>query len=200
MDKYVKLIKEDIKDSISYFGNRFKKKRELWVLKEFLKYLPINIDESLIKGSGAEPNDVFYNGIGFQVKEIQTKGRKRHSEYKNRFNLITEKTDLEDLLEPYHHIHVPISDTLPRIQAELERHRNKKYGGIVKNINVLVYLNLSDTTYTTESLDALPISGELNNWLSVSVVTNNCATILSCRDNNNELLKTLVGPIYFPGR
>ncbi len=196
MDKYIKSIKEDLKESVSYFGNKNKQGREIWVLKEFLNYLPVKVDDSHVKGSDIEPNDAFYKDIGFQVKEIQTEGRKRGKEYKDKLNSISEETKPKDLLQRYNHTHIPLSEVLPRVREELKRHRSEKYKDNARKINVLVYLNLSDTTYTNTSVDISLTYEELDSWQSVSVVTNNCAIVLSCNDDNNKLLKPLVGELY----
>lgn len=195
MDEYVKSVKEGLEESVLFFGNKNKQGREVWVLKEFLKYLPIESLDSDINGSEAEPNDVFYKDVGFQVKEIPTEGRKRGKEYKDKLNNITEETEPEDLLEYYSPIHIPLSGVLPRVRDELERHRNEKYKMNARKINVLVYLNLDDTTYTNAPVDTSLIDYELGNWQSVSVVTNNSAIVLSC-NNDNKLLMPLVGILY----
>ena len=85
---------------------------------------------------------------------------------------------------------------MPRLVAELHRHRTKKYYNLTSEINVLVYLNLKDTTYNNIEIDYALINEEINNWLSVSVVTNNCAIVLNCNDPTLELLTTNVGQLH----
>jgi hypothetical protein len=197
MDKYVKSIKKDLKESVSFFGNKNKQDREIWVLKEFLKYLPIEAQDSDFKGSDVEPNDAFYKHTGFQIKELQTEERKRGKEYKDKLNAINDETKPKDLLENYSHIHIPLSTALPRVSDELKHHRIEKYKNNTTDMNVLVYLNLSDTTYTSEIVNTSLIDSELRNWKSVSLVTNNCAIVLSCYDDSNDLLKPLAGKLFF---
>lgn len=199
MDEYVKSVKEGLEASVSFFGNKNKQRREVWVLKEFLKYLPVETHDSDIKGSDAEPNDVFYKDVGFQVKEIQNEGRKRGKEYKDKLNSINEETGTEDLLECYSPIHIPLSEVLSRVQNELEHHRNEKYKVNAREMNVLVYLNLNDTTYTNAPIDMSLIGCDLSescHWQSISVVTNNCAIVLSCNNDDDKLLMPLVGKLY----
>ncbi|WP_340121437.1 DUF1780 domain-containing protein [Methylobacter svalbardensis] len=196
MDEYVKSVKEGLKESVSFFGNKNKQNREVWVLKEFLKYLPVDVQGTDVKESDAEPNDAFYKDIGFQIKEIQTEGRKRDKEYKDKFKSINEETKPKELLEHYSPSHIPLSDVLHRVRDELERHRNEKYKNNTRNINALVYLNLDDTTYTNTPVDTSLIGSELGNWQSVSLVTNNCAVVLSYNDDSNKLLKPLIGKLY----
>lgn len=196
MDKYVKSLKDGLSETITFFGNKKKPDREIWVLKEFLEYLPVTVQDIDVTASKAEPNDAFYKDIGFQIKEIQTEGRKRGKEYKEKLNSITDKTKPEDFLESYSPIHVPLSESITIVGKELERHRNDKYKNNTSDMNVLVYLNLSGTTYTNDSVDAALIGSELHHWKSVSLVTNNCAVVLSCTDSNNKLLTPLVGKFY----
>lgn len=199
MDDYVKTIKNALKDSKKFFSNASKRERELWVLREFLSYLPIDIVDTDIGPASEEPNDVTYGQYGFQVKEVLSEGRKRCDEYSEKLDAITEETQPEDLLEPYSPIHIPLNDVLPRIADDLARHRIEKYerpGRVVptNRIDVLVYLNLSSTTYTNDQVTNL--HDEFENWKSVSLVSNNCAIVLACSDHCNQLLERHVGTLY----
>lgn len=219
--KYLENTKEDLEKSILYFGNKYKEEREIWVLKEFSKYLFGNVNESYIRVSNDEPNDVFYKDIGFQIKEILTEKRCRHAEYKNILNHTNKAIDyinnltnrmknnlervneeeeeeiykmLKNISKPYNHICIPISEKLSIIRKKLKHYR-RKYRDTTQNINILLYLNIENTNYTSEPTNTYSIKEELNNWLSVSLVTNNCATILSCNEDNSPM-KPLVGLIY----
>lgn len=194
MDDYIKSVKEGLEESRKFFGNKSKQLRELWALREFLSYLPIEFEESDLSESDHEPNDAFYLSHGFQIKEVLSPGRKRGKEYNDKIASITETTKPEDLLEPYSPIHIALNESLPYVESELGRHRIEKYDNYTGNINVLVYLNLSDTTYTKEAVIYFCTESRL--WKSVSVVTNNCAIVLSCNDKGNELLSGQVGVLH----
>ena len=194
MDDYVESVKKGLKESRHYFGNAKKQERELWVLREFLSYLPIAINDAGITASAQEPHDVFYEQHGFQVKEVLSEGRLRGKEYADKVNAISEETKPDELFEPYTPIHIPLQEALPRVVSELARHREEKYKNQTSEIDVLVYLNLSDTTYTDE--DVTYIQDEFSKWRSVSLVSNNCAIVLSCNNESNSLLSPLVGKLY----
>jgi len=194
MDEYVESIQSGLKESRCFFSNPSKQERELWVLREFLTYLPIEVVDSEITPSNQEPHDVFYGQHGFQVKEVLSKGRRRGKEYKDKLQAISEDTKPEDLLEPYTPIHIPLNEALPQVVSELRRHREEKYNNQTSGLDVLVYLNLSDTTYTNEYSPI--IEAEFNNWQSVSLVSNNCALVLACANKNSSLLNSLVGQLY----
>ncbi len=196
MDDYVKSVKEGLEESVKFFENKNKQEREKWVLREFLSYLPVEFEDSHIKGSDAEPNDVFYKEFGFQVKEVQTEGRKRGKEYKDKLQSISEETRPDDLTEQYSPTHITLNESLSGVVSELARHREEKYSNNTGHMNVLVYLNLSDTTYTSGQVDLSVISDELDCWKSVSLVANNCAIVLRCNDHHNQLLLPLVGTLY----
>lgn len=196
MNMYIKSIIEGLTESVTFFGNKKKQEREKWVLNEFLKYLRVPVQEIDIKGTNDEPIDVFFKDMGFQIKEIQTEGRRRDRDYKERLKSITDKTVPEDLLEDYNPVHIPLSDVIPKVTKELARHRKDKYGNNVSDINVLVYLNLCDTTYTSNPIDMTLIESELSYWKSISLVTNNCAIVISCNDINNTLLNQSIGKLY----
>ena len=195
MKVYVADVKKGISKSITFFSNDNKANRELWVLKEFLKHLPIAFDENAIRPSYEEPNDVFLRNVGFQVKEVLSPTRQRHKEYKDKFNQITKKTLPSDLLEEYNPRHVHLSEDLPTVMAELIRQR-QKYGDLSKQINVLVYLNLEDTTYVQSDVNVDEFMGEVDLWNSVIVVTNSGALILKWENSINEF-ENLVGKILF---
>lgn len=199
MDEYVKTIQDALKDSKKFFSNASKQERELWVVREFLSYLPIDVVDADVCPAPKEPNDVTYGQYGFQVKEVLSKGRRRGDEYSEKLYAITEETQPEDLLEPYSPIHIPLNEVLPRIAEDLARHRIEKYerpGRVMTagDIDVLVYLNLSSTTYTNDEVTDL--HDEFKNWKSVSLVTNNCAIVLDCSDHCNQLLGRRVGILY----
>jgi len=43
MDEYVKSAKEGLEISVSFFDNKSKQERELWVLRKLLNYLPCDL-------------------------------------------------------------------------------------------------------------------------------------------------------------
>lgn len=194
MDEYVESVKEGLVESKRFFSNPYKQHREIWVLREFLSYLPIEISTGDISPSETEPHDVFYREFGFQIKEVLSEGRRRGKEYSDKLASITNDTKPEDLLEQYTPIHISLDQALPRVASELARHRAEKYSGNTSHIDVLVYLNLSDTTYT--AADVQSVHDEFLNWNSVSLVSNNCAIILACDAEGHAFLEPLVGKLY----
>ena len=68
---------------------------------------------------------------------------------------------------------------------------------MTNEMNVLVYLNLKDTTYKDVAVDYALVDEEINHWQSVSVVTNNCAIVLRCNNQSIELLTANVGILHF---
>ena len=70
MGDYAESIQDGLKESKKFFSNPNKPETELWVLREFLSYLPIEVVESDIAPSTQESHDVFYGPYGFQVKEV----------------------------------------------------------------------------------------------------------------------------------
>ncbi len=197
MDNYVKSVKNGLAESVDFFRNHRKGEREIWVASEFLQYLVEDFDRNDVIESTQEPIDVTYSDIGFQVKEIQSEGRKRGKEYNDNFRAITAETVDSDLLKEYRPINIPINDALPRLVAELKRHRTNKYYKLTNEMNVLVYLNLVDTAYMDVEVDYVLVDEEIRHWQSVSVVTNNCAIVLSCNNPTIELLTMNVGTLHF---
>ena len=201
MDKYVKSVKDDLKESIDFFRNERKGERELWVLHKFLSFIIPDFGRTGTTMSDSEPNDVCYGEIGFQVKEILSEQRERTREYKDSLSKITDDTQLKDLVEPLRQFHIPFNDASERLLSELERHRTKKYHNQTSDMNVLVYLNLKGETDTT-TFDETPVdmslfSEEVSKWGSVSVVTNNCAIVLGVKENALPFFDGVVGELLF---
>ena len=194
MDEYVELAQNGLEESIKYFGNKNKQERELWVIREFLSYLPLDITETDVVASNQEPNDVFYGSHGFQIKEVLSEGRKRSKEYKDSLHSIDDNTVPSDLVELCTHIHISLNETLPYVESELARHRIDKYKNNTTNINVMIYLNLTETTYTREITEYC--NSEFSRWKSVSLVSNCNAIVLACNDKNNELLYPFLGELH----
>lgn len=194
MDEYVESVKEGLEESKRFFSNPNKQNREVWVLREFLSYLPMEVSNEDISPSNVEPDDVFYGKFGFQIKEVLSEGRRRGKEYSDKLAAIKDETKPEDLLEQYTPIHIPLDQALPRVAFELARHRVEKYKGNTSQIDVLVYLNLSDTTYANSEVRF--IHDEFMNWRSVSLVSNNCAIVLACEVGGHEFLVPLVSNLY----
>lgn len=196
MSDYVERSKKGLEDSIQFFGNKCKPQRELWVLEKFLGYIPQSGVVLRTAEDDEEPNDVFYNGYGFQIKEIQTEGRERHKEYKQKLRSISSDTTKKELLDSYTPIKNSINECLPRIFSELIRHR-KKYDENSLSINLLIYLNIAGLTITSE-VDVIGsiFSEEFDKWASVSIITNNCACVLACSDKGHDFLNPLVGRFF----
>lgn len=196
MTDYLDRSKKGLEDSIQFFGNKCKPQRELLVLEKFLGYIPQSGVVLRTAEDGEEPNDVFYNGYGFQIKEIQTEGRERQKEYKEKLRSISSDTTKKELLDSYTPIKNSINECLPRIFSELIRHR-KKYDENSLSINLLIYLNIAGLTITSE-VDVIgsSFSEEFDKWASVSIISNNCACVLACSDKGHDFLHPFVGRFF----
>lgn len=195
MDKYVEATNEALIESKRFFGNSNKQNRELWVLREFLSYLPLKVSDEDICLAKTEPHDVMYREFGFQIKEVLSEGRKRGKENAAKLAAITSDTKPEDVVWHYTPNYICLDEALPWVASELERHRAKKYKGNSSRIDVLVYLNLTNTTYT--ETDVQSVHDEFANWRSVSLVSNNCAIILACDAEGHDFLTPMLGNLYF---
>ena len=201
MDDFVKSIKRDLEESIYFLGNKKKRERELWTLNEFLSYVIPDFDGTGMSPSETEPNDVFYKGAGFQVKEVVSEGRERTREYEDYLSKITTETQAEDLVEPNRPNHISFNAASERLLSELKRHRTKKYHNQTLDMNVLVYLNLKgktdSITFGKTPVDMSLFSEEVSKWRSVSVVTNNCAIVLGVYGDALPFFDGEVGELLF---
>lgn len=197
MDKYVKSVKDGLEESLDFFGNNRKEERELCVMNMFLSYFIPDFDGTGMAPAESEPNDVTYEGVGFQIKEILSEGRRRTLEFRESLSNITDATEPEDLLEPYQPTHIPFNEASRRLLSELERHRTEKYYNQTSDMNVLVYLNLEGTTYDQSEVDMSLFEEEVSKWGAVSVVTNDCAIVLGLQDGAIPFFEGVVGELQF---
>ncbi len=80
-------ILTDVKDSFEFLGNKNKAERDKFVVRNFLKILMVDFDDSdLHAPSEYNPADIRFDGAEFQIKEILDHGRLRNKEYKEAYN------------------------------------------------------------------------------------------------------------------
>ena len=102
MNEEKKAIQEIIKirqESVKFFSNDFKKEREKWVVNEFLNNLEINFECDELMSINDQAPDIIFQGVPFEVKEIDEKGRRRHAEMKEELKQAEVALSLKDCIK-----------------------------------------------------------------------------------------------------
>lgn len=80
--KFLEDWRSDSKESIDYFSEANKARRERQVCAQFLKILGVDFTSGEVVSRAGDPPDVIFRDARFEVKEILDPGRRRHDEIK----------------------------------------------------------------------------------------------------------------------
>lgn len=133
-----------LRESIDYFRSHNKAERECWVCSEFIANLGLEFEESEIVSPKEDPPDITFRDAAFEIKEILDPGRKRHAEYKDALQFALNATDPQDLLEDYSPIEITPIQIGELLITELESLKNRYSQAVLKNLDLLFYINLQD--------------------------------------------------------
>ncbi len=181
-----------LEESVEYFANSMKKERELWVAREFLcRYVSQN-ELANIQSTKADPPDVTFHEINFEVKEVLDDGYKRHAEYKKELTEARSATKFSDFLKD-----VDVSKRITSIGAflrKLDAHvafHSKKYSKtLLSNLDALYYVNLRGVLARKISLPlVVPDSLIESGFRSVSLVFNDGSLVIAAKSNAPVLFR-----------
>jgi hypothetical protein len=190
---YLEALRSDAEESVNFFGNEMKTKRERGTCAAFLRCLGIKFSSASIK-TGEDPPDIIFDSARFEICEILEKDRRRHQEYKEY------KKKLETLnnpreLELKHYTPKPIlfDEVLLLVSSELSK-KFSKYGySICSKLDALVYINLRTSFLEHDSplknLDVLRKQG----WRSVSIIFSPYSYVFFATDKAPKFLKNFIG-------
>lgn len=167
---------KQIRESISFFSNPNKSKREIWVLREFLKNLNIDFQDNELRAVDSDPPDLIFRDASFEIKEIDEKNRKRHDEYNQELKEASSARNLKDLSsKPYKFKNIKMQEIVDRVNNKL---KEIDYSlDFCKNTNILFYINYS---ITAERFYQIPEEDIWLQWCSISIVTNNNFSYVFC--------------------
>ena len=166
-------------EPVKFFQSENKAKRECRVARTFLANLGLSFsDEELIPAQ--DPPDVQFRDANFEVKEILDKGRRRHREYKERFNEATHATAPISSVRPVAFIELTISEVYDRIFQEAKRLAIQKYSlDVRQTLDLLFYVNLIHTFEFVETPFPNVAALSLLGWRSVSFVKGDRSCVLT---------------------
>lgn len=189
---------EGLKETLEFFSPEKKVERELWIGRKFLSYLGFGDVLDEIQPSDDEPPDLIFREAKFELKEIMDEGRLRGKEYKEALATAKQATSYSDLLEEYSPQSLAICDAA-EIACQQAHFWSQKYASAVaRNLDLLFYLNWQDYSIDGNSLECLEALNQehFHMWRSVSVVSNDCAFVLSGHEESPGFIFGAIGNVY----
>jgi len=185
---------QELEQSISFFSNSGKTKREIWVVAEFLRNLGVDF-KGIELTPGSNPPDVIFQDAAFEIKEIDEKNRKRGDEYKEKLQKTKSATTIKELSSDYAFKEISLPGIINRIDEAI---RSFVYDtGFCKNTDMLFYVNYS---LIGKHNYIIPANGAWMKWRSISMVTNNnISCVFFTNDAAPEFIETVKGKIIKRG-
>lgn len=144
-EEYLEAQRKARAESVEFFRSENKAERERWVAREYLTNLGLSFAEYELTSPPQDPPDVLFRDANFEIKEILSKDRRRHQEYKEGLQKAIEATTPGDLIEDFTPRDVTVSDVCALILGEATALAEKKYPlAVRKNLDLLFYVNLND--------------------------------------------------------
>ena len=171
----------------------------------FLRVLKIQYEDCEIQKRGPEPIDVWFRDAHFQVMEKLDEGRCRDDEWHTRRErLVCAVTAGEfeyfqkavEGLEPFSPPATYTSEDYFKLICSCSEKKSKRYGGDVGDIDLLVYINLRDTSLSDTMPWSDPASLERHGWRSVSFVDGVYARVLYAKKNAPDFLQAAMGKTH----
>jgi hypothetical protein len=192
-EEYVRGRVAALEESVRFFGNAGKKKRELWVCKQLVDALGVGALGEIVHVDD-DPPDCLFAGAKLEVKEVQDDGRRRHAEYRAALGRARAATKAADLLEEMEVIRITVGEFAERAM-QVAAENEAKYGTrIVAELDLVVYVNLDGWKERGEDL-SLPREYE-SAWRSVSMVENAVVAVLCAASDAPQFLRDAVGKVY----
>lgn len=190
----IKICEKDVENSISFFSNSNKGKREIWVVNEFLDILGISHINSEIRSSINDPPDVVFRDANFEIKELVDEGRKRHKEYKEKLLKIRNAKDVDECFEYYTPEDINLREVIWIIEGKLSRYKvDPQYSS---KLDLLYYVNLLTRPLSETNLHHDVLKMPLwNQWRSVSLVFSKIVVTIHADDSAPLFIKGNLGKL-----
>ena len=151
-EEYLEAQRKARAESVEFFRASNKAERERWVVREFLTNLGLAFADTEIRSPDQDPPDVKFRDANFEIKEILSKGRRRHQEYKEGLQRALEATAPSDLVEMYTPRDVAVFDVCAGVYVEAKELSELKYAADTrKGLDLLFYVNITDVSGLQET-------------------------------------------------
>ena len=143
--EYLEAQRKARAESVEFFRSENKRERERWVAREYLMNLGLSFVDDELASSPQDPPDVLFRGANFEIKEILSRGRRRHHEYKEGLKKALDANTPADLVEHFTPRDISFAGVCALVLEEAETLAKDKYPPAVrKTLDLLFYVNLND--------------------------------------------------------
>jgi hypothetical protein len=151
-EEYLEAQRKARAESVEFFRASNKPERERWVVREFLTNLGLGFADTEVGSPGQDPPDVKFREANFEIKEILSKGRRRHQEYKEGLQKALDAESPSDLVEMYTPRDVAVFDVCSGVYTEVKKLAEMKYAADTpKALDLLFYVNITDVSGLRET-------------------------------------------------
>jgi len=151
-EEYLEAQRKARAESVEFFRAPNKPERERWVVREFLTNLGLVFSDTEVRSPDQDPPDVTFHDANFEIKEILSKGRRRHQEYKEGLQKALEATSPSDLVEMYTPRDFAVFDVCAGVYVEAKELAELKYAADTrKALDLLFYVNITDVSGLQET-------------------------------------------------
>jgi hypothetical protein len=166
---YLDKLKSHATETRTFLGNTMKPERERSVCRAFLRTIGIPFSDGELIAPSVEPADVAFRDARFQVRDL-LRHRKRGEIWKKKERRYGEAKSLRDLREPYSPpVRTSLEVLVPEVTTALAE-KAAKYGTGCKDLDALVYVDLSDTYLEANSSLTDTAQLQSQRWRSVSLL------------------------------
>ena len=184
-----------LQESNEHFSSAHKPERERWVVLEFLSNFNMPFEEVDIKSSSSEPPDVIYGDCLFEIKEILDPGRRRHDEFRQKYEKALQAKHPRDLLEGYTPKDLSPAEIGNLVTEKLKEYENHYPRAVRKGLDILFYVNLMEHFHKPGPVPNADMF-EPYGWRSVSVLEGWRSIILFAAYTAPELLRSNIGVVH----
>ncbi len=195
--EYKELNLRELRDAVKFFSNKGKKKRELWVVKEFLRILGLSYSEGELNQLLQDPPDVIFRDSHFEIKELMDENRHRHKEFKNRLKMFESAQSFDDIRDNDGWDQEAL--TIEELSQKVEKYiQDKIYGAdMMAKTDLLIYVNPIKNYIDKNNLAlSVPKDSAVRRWRSVTLLFNGGVTyILFTSPGAPVYIRALVGRV-----
>ena len=141
--EFIEKYKQDLLEAIAFYSNESKAKRELWVAREFLTNLQIEVSEKRLIPVSDDPPDIQFQVANFEIKKIMDENRQRHKEYRDALLKCDLVKNSSEILESYTPKDLTFQDIIDITIYELSKYQQIYSPDIKQNLDQISHGELS---------------------------------------------------------
>ena len=187
-----------LENSVEYFTNSKKQERELWVAREFLRRYVPEVELAEIRPVKADPPDVRFRDINFEIKEILDEGYRRHAQYKRELQVARSAMKYADFVKDVDvNKRVPLDGFIQKVETHVTSYRKDHSKEFMASIDALYYVNLRGILARKICAPLVPPSGLRDSgFRSISLLFNDGTLVIAATSVAPALIRDNCGHLY----